>query len=92
MSESMPEPLLMWAKVTEKPQTYKITRVYAQPGKMGRPDHLIDLDNEYRITVWGRNYQYLFNTFGRNSNDWIGKRITIWKNAEGHREIQEERT
>ena len=83
----MPEPTLPWAKITETPATYKITRAAAQNGAYGKTEALVVLNGNEQVTAWGKNYLYLYNSFGPNTAEWIGKEVTIWKDANGHRQF-----
>lgn len=88
MSERMPDPGYPWAKITNTPQTFKITRAAAQNGSYGKTEALIVLDNECQVTAWGRNYLYLYNSFGPDTANWIGKEVSIWKDDNGHRQFK----
>jgi len=88
MSEMMPEPTLPWATITTTSTRFTITRVTAQPGKFGKREVLLQLDDKVQVSIWGANYLYLYNTFSADPDLWKGKRISIWKNDLGHRVVE----
>lgn len=58
-----------------------ITGVRTEKGKFGT-DFIIQFkplksEEELEMTVWGMNYNYLYNTLGSNATGWIGKKISI---------------
>lgn len=80
--EDMPTPEIPWVKVTEQPTTYEIQDVTFVTGKYGKRDTVLNLRHKsslmnYRLTVWGGNYNYLYNTFGANAANWVGKDIQV---------------
>lgn len=81
MSEEMPAPTRPWAKVTETPQQFEIVGVTTKPGKFGRPDVIIELDgenfNQCQMTVWGGNYNYLYNTLGSDRKLWLKRKVNV---------------
>ncbi len=88
MSETMPEPTLPWVKPTLHRTPYTITRVVTQPGKFGKKEVLLILNDKEQVSIWGSNYVYLYNVFGANVSNWLNKPITIHKNEAGHRVVE----
>ena len=88
MSETMPAPTLPWANITAKPTAYIISAVNAQPGKFGKKEYILELDYKTQVSIWGSNYLYLYNSFGNQTSDWIGKEITLHKDGQtGYRVV-----
>ena len=87
MLEAMPEPSIPWAKITETPQKFTISDTTAQPGKFGKVDVILILQ-DCKLSVWGHNYTYLYNTFGPHPKDWVGKDVMIWKMPDGKRWVE----
>ena len=62
-----------------------IRGVRTEKGKFGL-DFVVtfELDNgELRdMTVWGSNYNYLYNTCGKSSEGWVGKHVKITQHIE----------
>lgn len=81
--EDMPAPEIPWVKVTPTKTRYRIRDVAFVAGKFGKRDTILVLADPsslstYRMTVWGGNYAWLYNTFGPNKADWIDKDISVW--------------
>lgn len=79
----MPAPEIPWVKVTTTKTTYRIDDVAFVAGKFGKRDTILVLADPnslltYRMTVWGPNYIWLYNTYGPRKSNWIGKMISIW--------------
>jgi len=60
-----------------------VTGVRTEKGKFGT-DFIVQIKplsflsaEEIEMTVWGMNYNYLYNTLGSNATNWIGKKICI---------------
>ncbi len=90
MSDAMPEPSRPWAKITETPQQFLITGVTTKPGKFGRPDVILELDGanhvQCQMTVWGGNYNYLYNTLGNDRSKWLLRKVNVMLDA-GQRKL-----
>jgi len=60
--------------------TGTITRVRGEKGKYGT-DYIVTINSqeagEVDMTMWGSNYNYLYNTHGHNPKNWEGKPISI---------------
>ena len=82
--EDMPAPNIAWVTVTPTPTPYKITDVAFVAGKFGKRDTILVLSDPntlatYRMTVWGPNYNWLYNSFGPKKEAWLGQTVGIWK-------------
>jgi len=62
-----------------------ISAVRSEKGKYGNDIIVTILSpeaGEVAMTVWGSNYNYLYNTHGPDATKWVGKPISIVQNIE----------
>lgn len=62
-----------------------IQAVRAEKGKYGL-DYIVTIKSqehgELDMTVWGGNFNFLYNKYGSKSTDWVGKPISIVQHIE----------
>jgi len=62
-----------------------ISRVRIEKGRFGN-DYIVTINSpaagEVDMTMWGSNYNYLYNTHGNDASKWVGKPISIVQHIE----------
>jgi hypothetical protein len=69
-----------------------ITGVRTEKGKFGT-DFIVKIQpigyvEELEMTVWGSNYNYLYNTFGPKSEMWLNREICITQTVDDDRKVR----